>query len=153
MTQRAKKRPRPKAKAKRAKAAVRTQRIPALRGLKAGQLRRKKFKAGVVLFHEEDAADCTYVVVSGAVSLSRLSRGGEDRPFLTLRANEIVGEMALIADGKRSATATAREDTETVVIDRAEFLSHLSRLNPFVHRVLTALVTRLKTTTDAYMEF
>jgi CRP-like cAMP-binding protein len=125
----------------------------ALAGLKSGMLKRRSFRAGEVLFREDDPAECAYVIVSGAVSLSRLSRGGEDRPFLTLRAEEIVGEMGLIVDLKRSATATAREDTETVVIGRDEFLSHIARLNPFIHRVLTVLVTRLKTTTDAYMEF
>ncbi|MDX2224705.1 MAG: cyclic nucleotide-binding domain-containing protein [Rhodospirillaceae bacterium] len=113
----------------------------------------ERFAKGQVLFHEGDFADRAFVIKSGAVGLSRRTRSGEQSHFLTLRDGEIVGEMALIVDIKRTATATAREDTEAIVIGRREFDFHLEKLNPFVLRILRVLVKRLKDTTDAYMEY
>lgn len=117
-----------------------------------GQLQTLRFPKGHILFQEGDFADATYIITTGAVTLSRRDRHGHDQAFLTLRNSEIVGEMALIVDIRRTATATIKEDTEAIVIRREDFNFHLEKLNPFVLRILKVLVQRLKDTTDAYME-
>ncbi len=117
-----------------------------------GQLKTRKFAKGHVLFREGDFADNAYIITTGAISLSRLDRKGKDQTFLTLRNGEIVGEMSLIIDLRRTATATIKDDTEAIVIRRDDFNYHLEKLNPFVFRILKLLVKRLKDTTDAYME-
>lgn len=117
-----------------------------------GQLGTQKFPKGHVLFKEGDFADNAYIISNGAVTLSRRDRAGRDQTFLTLRNSEIVGEMALIVDIRRTATATVKDDLEAIVIHRSDFNFHLEKLNPFVLRILKVLVQRLKDTTDAYME-
>ncbi|MCB2106576.1 MAG: cyclic nucleotide-binding domain-containing protein [Rhodobacteraceae bacterium] len=112
----------------------------------------KSFAKGHVLFKEGDYADSAYVIVSGAVALSRRDGSGDISTFITLRDGEIFGEMALIVDIRRTATATAHEQTSVIVIGRTEFDYHLAQLNPFVLQILKGLVKRLKDTTDAYME-
>jgi CRP/FNR family cyclic AMP-dependent transcriptional regulator len=116
-------------------------------------LETKKFAKGTVLFREGDFADNAYIVKTGSVALSRRNRSGQDQAFLTLRTGEIVGEMALIVDIHRTATAVIKDDCEAIVINRDNFNYHLDRLNPFILRILRLLVKRLKDTTDAYMEF
>lgn len=116
-------------------------------------LETKKFSKGTVLFREGDFADNAYIVKTGSVSLSRRNRNGQDQPFLTLRTGEIVGEMALIVDIHRTATAVIKDDCEAIVINRTNFNYHLDRLNPFILRILRLLVKRLKDTTDAYMDY
>lgn len=117
-----------------------------------GQLGTQKLAKGTVLFREGDFADKAYIITTGAITLSRLDRAGKDQPFLTLKNGEIVGEMALIVDLRRTATATVKEETQAIVMHRNDFNFHLEKLNPFVLRILRVLVQRLKDTTDAYME-
>lgn len=121
---------------------------PAIRG----QLQTRKFAKGHVLFREGDFADNAYITTTGAISLSRLDRKGKNQTFLTLRNGEIVGEMSLIIDLRRTATATIKDDTEAIVTRRDDFNDHLEKLNPFVLRILKLLVKRPKDTSDAYME-
>lgn len=116
-------------------------------------LETKKFPKGKILFREGDFADNAYIIKTGAVSLSRRNRVGQDQPFLTLRTGEIVGEMALIVDIHRTATAVIKDECEAIVINRDNFNYHLDRLNPFILRILRLLVKRLKDTTDAYMDY
>ena len=116
-------------------------------------LETKKFPKGKVLFREGDFADNAYIIKTGAVTLSRRDRVGQDQAFLTLRTGEIVGEMSLIVDIHRTATAIIKDDCEAIVINRDSFDYHLDRLNPFILRILRLLVKRLKDTTDAYMDF
>jgi CRP-like cAMP-binding protein len=116
------------------------------------QLAVRRFAKGHVLFREGEGADNAYVIATGAVTLSRLDRSGKDMPFLTLRNGEIVGEMAMIVDMRRTATATVKDETEAIVMRRDDFNFHLEKLNPFVLRILRVLVQRLKDTTDAYIE-
>ena len=63
----------------------------------------RSFKAGETIFRTGDAASELFVVQSGAVEI----RIG-DRVIETVPENGIFGEMALIDDAPRSATAVAR---------------------------------------------
>ena len=64
---------------------------------------------GDVLFREDDEGDCAYIIESGRVQIS-VERGGKYVDVATLGHGEIVGEMAIIAAGRRSATAIALEE-------------------------------------------
>ena len=74
------------------------------------------FRAGEALWEAGDAAERVHVVVSGALSV-RLP--GRDLPTRTLGPGEIVGELAMFAQSRRSAAVTAEEET-TVLSFRYE---------------------------------
>jgi CRP-like cAMP-binding protein len=75
---------------------------------------------GEILFQKGESADCGYAVQSGAFSVSRKS--GDD---VIAGPGMLLGELAMIADGIRPATATAREDSTVVTIPRALFVKML----------------------------
>lgn len=77
------------------------------------------FEAGASIFTAGDAGDTMYAVRSGQVEL----RVG-DRVVETVEDGGIFGEMALIDQGPRSATAIARTECELVPVtqDRFKFL-------------------------------
>jgi CRP-like cAMP-binding protein len=74
-------------------------------GLLAGDgIATRPVKAGAVIFREGDKADGLFIIKSGQVGI-RLG----NRTLAELTVNNIFGEMALIDDAPRSATAVALE--------------------------------------------
>lgn len=108
---------------------------------------RVRFTPGQVLFHEGDAGDAAYVILSGAVDISVNTPNGvvkvasEDR-------NGIIGEIALLSDGYRTATVTAVTPLETLRIDKQVFLNLMTECPGLMFGVMNALSTRLARTTQ-----
>lgn len=76
---------------------------------------------GEVLFEEGEPGDCFYLVSKGAVEISKSTpRGGTDK-LAVRRAGEAFGEMALLNDAPRSATAKTLEETELLTLSREDF--------------------------------
>jgi CRP-like cAMP-binding protein len=77
---------------------------------------------GDVLFHAGDATDCGYVIVDGSFRLqSKSSAVGE----VVAGPGTLLGELALIAETRRPATATATEPSTVIRISRSLFLKML----------------------------
>lgn len=76
--------------------------------------------SGEILFQKGEPADCGYLIQSGSFSIS--SKSGDEA---IAKAPALLGELAMIADGIRPATATAREDSAVVTIPRALFVKML----------------------------
>jgi CRP-like cAMP-binding protein len=99
---------------------------------------RIRLTGGDVLFREGERADSGFVVVSGTILLTR---GGAEK---RVGRSALIGEVALIADVDRPATATAAEPTEVLRIARGLF-SRLFDEYPDLARTLHArLASRLQ---------
>ena len=85
----------------------------------------RNFAKGKTIFKEGDLGDEFFVVVRGKVEI----RSG-DRHFETLGPDGIFGEMALIDDSPRSATAVALTDVTVAPIKENQFL-FLVKNTPF----------------------
>ncbi|HTN23159.1 MAG TPA: patatin-like phospholipase family protein [Solirubrobacteraceae bacterium] len=91
----------------------------ALRERLGCEAREVAVSAGEWLFHEGDAAHCAYVVRSG-----RLDVVAEGDPPVVIRAvkrGTVLGELALLQEGRRSASVLARRDSSLIEIGRAQF--------------------------------
>jgi CRP/FNR family transcriptional regulator, cyclic AMP receptor protein len=102
-------------------------------------------RAGEVIFKEGDAADQLFVIKSGEVGIQ-----SGNRTLAELSANHIFGEMALIDDAPRSATAVARTDVELVPISEKQFLFLVSQTPFFALKVMRVLARRLRATNKAF---
>ena len=87
----------------------------------------QKYNAGDVLFTEGEAGDCLHLVRVGSLTISR-NIGGKDVVLSYVPAGNYVGEMALLGDSKRSATARASIATETVRLTGESFKKLVNRL-------------------------
>ena len=72
--------------------------------------------AGTVLFREGDSGTEMFVIQSGKIRLSRNIRGAE-KVLAELPAGEFFGEMSIINDKPRAATAVVVEDAQLLVLD------------------------------------
>lgn len=110
--------------------------------LNSDGLSRKQFEPGETLFLEDDSGDCMYVVVSGKVNVVTFGRELED-----VGPGGIIGEIALIDDGLRSASAMAAETTEVLFVDREAFRTLVSKQPQFALDVMKILAGRVRQAT------
>jgi CRP-like cAMP-binding protein len=76
------------------------------------------YRAGDVIFRRGDRSDGAYLVTSGAVALDASDDGA---PAHVAPKGTLVGELAMIVDTMRPATAIAREPTNALKITRRIF--------------------------------
>jgi CRP/FNR family transcriptional regulator, cyclic AMP receptor protein len=100
------------------------------------------FVAGEVLFSEGERGDQMYVIQSGAVQLTRKVRGREVH-LATLPAGEFFGEMAIVNNQPRSATATVTEEARLLVIDKRTFEAMVRGNAEIALRFIKKLAARL----------
>jgi len=106
-------------------------------------LERRTFKAGQTILSEGDLGETAYIVLKGRVQISRGSSGGALR-LAILGPGETLGEMSMIDDKPRSATAVAVDDTELTEIHRDAFYEALQSDPEATIMILKALFERLR---------
>jgi len=84
------------------------------------------------------------VILSGAVDLVIESPDGRELILARLEAGEHFGEMALLDDQVRSATARASVPAELLILLRENFLQMLEESPGMSHEIIHALVQRLR---------
>jgi CRP-like cAMP-binding protein len=99
------------------------------------------FKAGTAIFREGDEAHELYVIKSGEV---RIQIG--NRTVSELSTDHVFGEMALIDNEPRSASAIAVTDVELVPVSEKQFLFLVSQTPYFALKVMRVLAQRLRVT-------
>jgi len=112
----------------------------------------ESFPRGGYIFRQGDAGDKFFLVLDGAVRISRQVPGMGEEALTILRAGAGFGEMALIDDSPRSADALAHESCRLFVVQKADMEDLLFVDRDLAHDVLWKLVRilsgRLRETTD-----
>ena len=98
--------------------------------------------AGTVLFREGEPGREMYVIQSGRVRLTRMLRG-QEKTIAELPAGEFFGEMSIINDKPRTATATVVEDAQLLVLDPRTFEAMIKANTEIAVRMVKKLAGRL----------
>ncbi len=102
--------------------------------------------AGRVIFVTGEPGDGCYLVDQGLLKVSVLSATGGERILAIFGAGTVVGELSMLDEGPRSATAAAVKDSELRFIGRMDFQA-FAEANPLVYKhLVTLLAQRLRTT-------
>ncbi|PIQ97945.1 MAG: hypothetical protein COV67_01520 [Nitrospinae bacterium CG11_big_fil_rev_8_21_14_0_20_56_8] len=108
---------------------------------------KKTFNKSEIIFKEGSRGNCAYIIDSGRVAISALGPSGENRILATLGKNEVFGEMGIIDNQPRTATAVAMENCLLTVI-RKKTIDYLLDVDPqSLKPVLKVLSQRLRETT------
>ena len=99
--------------------------------------------AGEILFTEGEEGDAFFAILSGAVEILRSRKDGRPDRLAIRRAGESFGEMSLLDNALRSATARTIEETKVLVLDGAAFRSLLDPDSP-AFRMLASLSRALR---------
>jgi len=95
--------------------------------------------AGHVLMREGDNASQMFIIASGE---ARVERGG--REVARLGPGSVLGEMALVAEGPRSATATLTQPGRLFVLAHREFHSLMDDVPAVRDCVMNEVARRLR---------
>ncbi len=106
---------------------------------------KKIFTSGQFLMKEGDDAEEAYLITKGKVQVFRQAEGDHKIVLGTLEEGDIVGEMALITDDKRSASVEALEDTEAAILTKYLLSQNLKKLPPYTEKIVSTLTRRLQT--------
>ena len=97
------------------------------------------FSAGQTIFAEGTSGDVLYVVKDGEVEVRV-----HDRVVETVGPGGIVGEMALIDQGPRSASAVAKTDCTLVPVNETRFKFLVQQVPAFSLEVMRVMASRLR---------
>jgi diguanylate cyclase (GGDEF)-like protein len=89
----------------------------------AAKMRRRSYEPGETVFREGEAGDELFVVSSGLVSVSVRTGDAEDIELSRMGPGAFFGEMAILERALRSATCSAVERTECLVLEADDFES------------------------------
>jgi CRP/FNR family cyclic AMP-dependent transcriptional regulator len=103
----------------------------------------RKVPADTVLFKEDESGREMYVIQSGKVRLTREVRG-EEQVLVDLGAGEFFGEMSILNDKPRSATATVIEDAQLLVLDPKTFEAMIKANTEIAVRMIKRFAKRLE---------
>lgn len=97
------------------------------------------FAAGETIFETGQIGDFMYVILEGEVEIR-----GDSAPLAILSAGEIFGEMALIDNSPRCATARAFSECRVVPVDQYNFTYYVQHSPFFAIQVMSVMANRLR---------
>ena len=104
----------------------------------------KSFRSGQEIFREGDIGDGIYLVNDGSVQISALVGPGKRRVLYRVGPGDFFGEMAVLDNAPRSASATAEADTVLCHILREDLLSVLERSPKLVISLLREFSQKMR---------
>ena len=110
----------------------------------------KIFEEGDVVFRQGEMGDTMYILHEGTLAVVR-EKDGTGTVVARLTRGDVVGEMALVDEGPRSATVKAMERSTLVPVTRDFLLKHSSRDTKFILTLIGSLSTRLEKVDEILM--
>lgn len=110
------------------------------------KLERRIYQKGQTIFREGEVGDVAFLLEDGLVTI-RKSNGAEEVPIGIIEVGGLFGEMALIDDEPRMASAMAARHSICVVIPILDFRKKLAKTDPLIRGLLEIFVKSLRTQT------
>lgn len=112
---------------------------------------RLTFSPGQELFHQGDIGDAAYIVIEGDVDILVDGPVGPIH-VATLGKNELIGEIAILIDVPRTATACAATKVVTLAISKDLFFRMVTEFPEMAVEIMRELAHRLEQTTAQLRE-
>jgi CRP/FNR family transcriptional regulator, cyclic AMP receptor protein len=124
---------------------------PAALAALAAQATPFDYPAGSFLFRQGEPAAHVLVLTAGEIAIVSPVRGGAEQVHSIVRAGQLVGELALLTDGRRTAGARATSPTTAWAIGRDPFWSFLEA-NPAASSALLRQLARVLADREALID-
>ena len=120
---------------------------PAMQKLLCFSADRLKFDAGQVIFNAGDVGDSAYIIIDGTVEISVPTPSG---PIVinNMGKNDLLGEIAIVGEVPRTATAKALTNLETLKISKELFVKIIHENPDAAIELIRILAARLASTTS-----
>jgi CRP-like cAMP-binding protein len=105
---------------------------------------RRRYPKDAVVFFENEQGDFFFMILEGRIKVTILGDDGREVILTLLGSGDFFGEMALLDNEPRSATAIAVEDTELLSLHRNDFQSVLTDNRSITVGLIKVLTGRLR---------
>ena len=112
----------------------------------ASKLMTRNYRQGETIFYKDDPGLLLYIVKAGQVKITTLSPEGEEVILAIFTDGDFFGELSLLDESPRSASAVAMVPTQAITLHRQDFLDFIAKHPELVSDVLAALSRRLRST-------
>lgn len=117
----------------------------------ATRMPRAEFRAAETIFFQGDPGSMFYIIIAGQVKIVSTSPEGEELILAILSDGDFFGELSLLDQEPRSASAIAMTQVLTLTLRRDDFLDFVTRYPGATAEVLSVLSRRLRKT-NCYVE-
>jgi CRP/FNR family transcriptional regulator/CRP/FNR family cyclic AMP-dependent transcriptional regulator len=116
----------------------------------AADLHPRSVPAGEAIFFQGDPGEALYLIVAGRVRIYLHAVEGQEVSVVLYGRGDVFGEMSLLDQRPRSATAVSMDDAELLVMGRDAFYRHLRSSSQMALNVMLTLSSRLRDTTESF---
>ncbi|HEX2956015.1 MAG TPA: Crp/Fnr family transcriptional regulator [Chitinispirillaceae bacterium] len=102
-----------------------------------------RYPRGSFLFRQNDTSQDLFIIQSGSIRIFK-TEGNVEIDLDVVGNGMVVGEIASIDGGPRTASGYALEDTEVIVIPSSEFQRILAAVPDYFRKIALILVQRLR---------
>lgn len=111
-----------------------------------------KYNAGNVIFRAGDHADCMYDIYDGVVGIYSGYQTENEKLLRKLYTDDVFGEMGILDDLPRSATAVCLNDCALLVVSQENFMRFFQDKPTKVLQILQKMCIQLRDLTKTYIE-
>ena len=105
---------------------------------------RRRYPKDTVVFFENEEGDFFFMILEGRIKVTILGDDGREVILSILGPGDFFGEMALLDNEPRSATAIAIEDSELISLHRTDFQTVLTDNRSITSALIKILSQRLR---------
>ena len=107
------------------------------------------YKKNTILMNEGESGECLYVIQSGLVKIYVSDEDGNEVILFVEGPGSYIGEISLLDDAPRTASAVTLEKTQVLLISKSVFIDCV-KLNPEIaFSIIRAMTQRLRRATDS----
>jgi CRP-like cAMP-binding protein len=113
----------------------------------------RSFPQGTALFYERQVSDRVMLVLAGRVKIASASEDGKERVLAFRGPGEALGELSAIDGRPRSASVTAVDPVQALVMPAADFRTFLEQNPRVMFFLMQRLIGRLREADRKRVEF
>jgi len=111
-------------------------------------IERKAYPAGETIFKQGTTGRTAYIVQKGSVDIVHINEDQKEQLLGNIGVGGMFGEMAVIDDSPRMATARAAEPTTVILVTEQVFLSKLDKADPFIRGLMHIMADTIRAMHD-----
>lgn len=115
--------------------------------------RRRRYRRGARLFHEGDSPASVFLIESGSVKISYFTDDGREVLLAVRGSGELLAEMSAVDGEPLSATASAMDAVDALVVAAEDFRAFIEANPRFALALMQMLSRRLRDADRKRIEF
>ena len=111
-----------------------------------------QFSAGDVIFRAGEQSDCLYDIHDGVVGIYSDYQTPNEKLLAELHTDEVFGEMGILDDMPRSASAVCLKDCTVLVVKPENFMMHFQKKPAMVLQILQRMCIQVRDLGQRYLK-